>query len=82
MTQNIQSLETRREWVKNLQPGDRVAIAGTGGQIFYTETVLRRTKTGRIVLADMRQFNPDGSIYGAHAPCYRDRHLCPPEPKE
>ncbi|MCK9571091.1 hypothetical protein M0R72_19235 [Candidatus Pacearchaeota archaeon] len=68
------------EWLKQLRPGDTVAVyGGLGGRDIWLAKVNRLTPSGRIVIHRNGQdtvYNPDGWERGIHA--YHREHLAEP----
>ena len=65
-----------RTWLAALKPGDKVGVFARGVGFIYETEVTKITPSGRIV-CHRETFKSDGFIYGATAPCYRDRCLRP-----
>lgn len=68
--------EERKKWLAGLRPGDRVGVFELSGERYvYDTTVTGHTPGGRIKTASGQTFTANGSIYGALAPCYKDRAI-------
>lgn len=67
-----------QNWLDSLKMGDDVGVYELYGKRFvHKTTVASRTKSGRIITVSGQVFTPLGAIYGASAPCYRDRCVRP-----